>query len=410
MKLIFACFLFAFQFFTAICWAQYGCTDPQAQNFDPAASWNDGSCIYTTTNYTLQLITDLSDELQETSGLIFCNNNLLNINDGGNSTEIQELDTQGNILRTIHVSGSQNIDWEAICQNDSTIFLGDFGNNGGNRQDLCIYRISKNQLIGNDTVGMSKFLFTYPDQSSYANTSNNHNFDCEAFVYSNDSLHLFTKGWQNLYTKHYVLPTNTTDTVIAILRDSLWVDGLITDATIDSATGRLLLVGYKNNGSNFYTSFVYLLFDYPTTNFFSRNKRRIEIGNMLTVSQTEGITFQSATEGFISSEKITSNFLTIPPKLFSFDFSAYFENSQSFLDPLAFQINELHPNPANQQITLPWTYKNLVFLDDKGAEIVRIKSFNESQILDLTSLPLVPHSLYFICNEDTKKTVKFIYQ
>jgi hypothetical protein len=131
---------------------------------------------------------------------------------------------------------------------------------------------------------------------------------------------------------------------------------------------------------------------------------------MLTVSQTEGITFQSASEGFISSEKITSNFLTIPPKLFSFDFSAYFQNSQSFLDPLAFQINELHPNPANQQITLPWTYKNLVFLDDKGAEIVRIKSFNESQILDLTSLPLVPHSLYFICNEDSKKTVKFIYQ
>jgi hypothetical protein len=410
MKLIFACFLFAFQFFTAICWAQYGCTDPQAQNFDPAASWNDGSCIYTTTNYTLQVITDLSDELQETSGLIFCNNNLLNINDGGNSTEIQELDTQGNILRTIHVSGSQNIDWEAICQNDSTIFLGDFGNNGGNRQDLCIYRISKNQLIGNDTVGMSKFWFTYPDQSSYANTSNNHNFDCEAFVYSNDSLHLFTKGWQNLYTKHYVLPINSVDTVEAVLKDSLWVDGLITDATIDSATGRILLVGYKNNGSNFYTSFVYLLFDYPATDFFSGNKRRIEIGNMLTVSQTEGISLQSASEGFISSEKITSSIITIPPKLFSFNFSGYFENSQSLIDPLEIQTIELHPNPANQQITLPWEYKNLVFLDNKGAEIVRIKSSNESQTLDLTSLPLVPSSLYFIRNEDTKKTVKFIYQ
>ena len=410
MKLIFGSFLILFLFFTHFSLGQNGCIDPQAQNYNPNAIWNDGSCIYSTTNYSLQLVTDFPDELQENSGLIFHNGHLYSINDGGNSTDLQELDTQGTIVRSINVSESQNIDWEAISQNDSTIFLGDFGNNGGNRQNLCIYRISKNQLIGNDTVGMSKFWFTYPDQNSFSNSSNTHNFDCEAFVYYQDSLHLFTKGWQNLYTKHYVLPINSVDTVEAILRDSMWVDGLITDATIDTTTGRLLLLGYKNNGSNFYTSFVYLLFDYPATDFFSGNKRRIEIGNMLTVSQTEGITLQSASEGFISSEKITSSIITIPPKLFSFNFSGYFENSQSLIDPLEIQTIELHPNPANQQITLPWKYKNLVFLDNKGAEIVRIKSSNESQTLDLTSLPLVPSSLYFIRNEDTKKTVKFIYQ
>ena len=410
MKLIFGSFLILFLFFTHFSLGQNGCTDPQAQNYNPNAIWNDGSCIYSTTNYSLQLVTDFPDELQENSGLIFHNGHLYSINDGGNSTDLQELDTQGTIVRSINVSESQNIDWEAISQNDSTIFLGDFGNNGGNRQNLCIYRISKNQLIGNDTVGMSKFWFTYPDQNSFSNSSNTHNFDCEAFVYYQDSLHLFTKGWQNLYTKHYVLPINSVDTVEAILRDSMWVDGLITDATIDSTTGRLLLLGYKNNGSNFYTSFVYLLFDFPTNDFFSGNKRRIEIGNMLTVSQTEGITFNNSTNGFISSEKITSSIITIPPKLFSFNFSGYFENSQSLIDPLEIQTIELHPNPANQQITLPWKYKNLVFLDNKGAEIVRIKSSNETQTLDLNSLPLVPSSLYFIRNEDTKKTVKFIYQ
>ena len=410
MKLFFVLLLFIFLFTGNAGLSQSGCTDPQAVNFDPTAQWNDGSCLYPSTSYSLQIIADLPDEMQENSGIIVNNNHLFSINDGGNSTEIQELDLLGNLIRTIHVSGAENIDWEAISHTDSTIFLGDFGNNGGNRQDLCIYRISKNQLIGNDTVGMSKFWFTYPDQSSYANTSNNHNFDCEAFVYHQDSLHIFTKGWQNLYTKHYVLPINSVDTVEAILRDSMWVDGLITDATIDSTTGRLLLLGYKNNGSNFYTSFVYLLFDFPTNDFFSGNKRRIEIGNMLTVSQTEGITFNNSTNGFISSEKISSSIITILPKLFSFNFQSYFENSQSLIQSKEEEPALVFPNPSNHELTLPWAFNNLIFLDLSGNKIAQLKSIEPKRTIDLLALPLMKSNTYYIRNEDTQKTVKFLFQ
>ena len=410
MKLIFGSFFILFLFFTHFSLGQNGCIDPQAQNYNPNAIWNDGSCIYSTTNYSLQLVTDFPDELQENSGLIFHNGHLYSINDGGNSTDLQELDTQGTIVRSINVSESQNIDWEAISQNDSTIFLGDFGNNGGNRQNLCIYRISKNQLIGNDTVGMSKFWFTYPDQNSFSNSSNTHNFDCEAFVYYQDSLHLFTKGWQNLYTKHYVLPINSVDTVEAILRDSMWVDGLITDATIDSTTGRLLLLGYKNNGSNFYNSFVYLLFDFPTNDFFSGNKRRIEIGNMLTVSQTEGITFNNSTNGFISSEKISSSIITILPKLFSFNFQSYFENSQSLIQSKEEEPALVFPNPSNHELTLPWAFNNLIFLDLSGNKIAQLKSIEPKRTIDLLALPLMKSNTYYIRNEDTQKTVKFLFQ
>jgi len=410
MKLIFASFFIGFQFITHLCLAQIGCTDPQAQNFDPAANWNDGSCTYATTNYSLQLVTDFPDELQENSGLIFYNSNLYSINDGGNSTDFQELDTQGTIMRSINVSGSQNIDWEAISQNDSTIYLGDFGNNGGNRQDLSIYRVSKNEIVNNDTVTMNQFWFTYPDQNSFSNSSNTHNFDCEAFVYYQDSLHLFTKGWQNLYTKHYVLPINSVDTVEAILRDSMWVDGLITDATIDSTTGRLLLLGYKNNGSNFYTSFVYLLFDFPTNDFFSGNKRRIEIGNMLTVSQTEGITFNNSTNGFISSEKISSSIITILPKLFSFNFQSYFENSQSLIQSKEEEPALVFPNPSNHELTLPWSFKNLIFLDLSGNKIGQLKSVEPKRTIDLLALPLMKSNTYYIRNEDTQKAVKFLFQ
>ena len=50
--------------------SQWGCTDPQATNYDANASMNDGSCIYSPTNYTLSLVYNLNDVLQENSDFI----------------------------------------------------------------------------------------------------------------------------------------------------------------------------------------------------------------------------------------------------------------------------------------------------------------------------------------------------
>lgn len=349
----FGVFYVLFQLFNTS--AQTGCTDPQAQNYDLNALVNDGSCEYSVTSYSMQLIANLTEVLVENSGLIYSNERLFSINDGGNGAQIQELSSQGNILRTIDVDSTQNTDWEAITQSESDVFIGDFGNNAGNRTNLRILRINKNELQNFDTVHAMERHFYYSDQVNFNNVLNQHNFDCEAFFFYQDSLHLFTKGWENLYTKHYVIPLNNQDSVVAQLRDSLFVDGLITDATIDSTTGRVLLLGYKNNGSNFYTSFVYLLFDYNQQHFFSGNKRRIEIGNMLNVSQTEGIAFEDTSSGFISAEKITSSVLTISPKLFHFDFTPYFENPTSNNnDLLDFEV-KIYPNPANEYFQLSFS-------------------------------------------------------
>jgi hypothetical protein len=351
--------------------AQSGCTDSQAQNYDVNAVINDGTCIYSTTNYSPQLIANLVSELDENSGLIFSANSIFSINDGGNSPKIQELSPQGNIVRTVHVDSVQNNDWEAVSQSNSQVFIADFGNNGGNRTNLKILKIAKNELQNFDTVQASALHFQYSDQVNFNNIVNQHNFDCEAFFFYQDSLHLFTKGWENLYTKHYVIPLNNQDSVQAQLRDSLFVNGLITDATIDTTTGRILLLGYKNNGSNFYTSFVYLLFDYNPHHFFSGNKRRIEIGNMLNVSQTEGITFESPSSGFISAEKITSSLLTVSPKLFHFDFTSYFENFN--LVQMILQSNEIriYPNPVTESINLTdWSNMQGVEIIDCANQLV----------------------------------------
>jgi hypothetical protein len=368
--------------------AQNGCTDPQAQNYDNHALVNDGSCIYTVTTYSLQLIANLTGSLDENSGLTYSNSRIFSINDGGNGTKIQELGLQGNIVRTIHVDSTQNMDWEAIGQSDSTVYIGDFGNNAGNRTDLQILQINKNALQNLDTVQPNKIHFSYSDQLNFMTAVNQNNFDCEAFFFYQDSLHLFTKGWENLYTKHYVIPLNNEDSVQAQLRDSLFVDGLITDATIDTTTGRILLLGYKNNGSNFYTSFVYLLFDYNQSHFFTGNKRRIEIGNMLTVSQTEGIAFESSTSGFISSEKITSSLITVSPKLFHFDFTSYLENSN--VDIVNLQSNEIriYPNPATQSIHLTdWSnMQGVEIIDCTNRLVLKLSGDEISKQIDISHL------------------------
>lgn len=360
-------------------YSQLGCTDPQAVNFNANAISNDGSCTYSVTSYSPQFVSNLTSDLDENSGLIFLNNRIFNINDGGNATKIQELTTQGSVVRSIHIDSSQNTDWEALSQSQSDVFIGDFGNNSGNRTNLSILKINRNELQNFDTVQASKIHFHYSDQLNFNNLVNQHNFDCEAFFFFQDSLHLFTKGWENLYTKHYVIPLNNGDSVEAQLRDSLFVDGLITDATIDTTTGRILLLGYKNNGSNFYTSFVYLLFDYNQTNFFSGNKRRIEIGNMLNVSQTEGITFESPTSGFISAEKITSSLLTIPPKLFHFDFTIYFENPTISLSDFSDFDVTVYPNPANE-------FLEINFQDNANFQGIRIKDNLNRQLMDKISI------------------------
>ena len=319
------------------------------------ASINNGSCTYDLTSYTPQEITNLSSPLlNENSGLIYFNGHLWTINDGGNPSFIYQLDTLGNLIREISIANAQNIDWEAISQNSTHVFIGDFGNNSGSRQNLCIYSINKLEI--QDTliteINAEKRYFNYEDQTEFIWSTNGHNYDCEAFISLEDSLYLFSKNWLDEHTKLYCLPVSWTDTATAILMDSFYVDGLITDASIHTYSGNLFLLGYKNNGGNLYTSFVWNLWDYFGRDFFTGHKRRIEIGSMFSVGQTEGIAVQNSTNGYLSSEQISS-VITIDPKLLKFDFNQYLTNGTAHL--IEMNSNSalyVYPNPVNEKLKL----------------------------------------------------------
>jgi hypothetical protein len=380
--------------FSPIIYGQFGCTDSQASNFNASASINDGSCLYNPTNYSLNLVANLVDTLSENSGLVWAAGKLYTFNDSGSGTKMYEVMANGTIIRTIHIANSTNVDWEAMTSDSTYFYLGDFGNNNGNRTDLCIYRLLKSEVCNNtiDTVVAEKMNFSWADQLDFTSAYNANDFDCEAFYATEDSLFLFSKNWVDLKTKCYALPNYWTDTLNATLSSQFDVDGLITDACKDTMNDRIYLLGYKNNGNNFYTSFIWCLWDHASNFIFSGNKRRIEIGNVLTVSQTEGIALSDNGTAYVSAEKVI-NIITIPAKLFSLNFSAYFEEStgiESLSNESPFQLSNILINEGIIELTINVPFREVYIEDIQGKRIMEIEN-------KVSRLPINDfHGLYFL--------------
>ena len=292
--------LWAFQIINA----QSGCTDSQASNYNSSATNNDGSCIYPTTTLTSNLKVNIPS-VSENSGIEWINGNLYTFGDSGNPPSIFKLDTvTGNIKQTIRLTNYDNTDWEDITVDADYLYIGDFGNNDGLRKDLRILKIPKSQFINDTNAKVSltaeAINFSYADQSSFEKDKNT-NFDCEAFISCGDSLYLFTKNRGDFKTRVYSLP-KIQGTYKVSPYTNYNVNGKITGADYNAKTKEVILVGYMNGSKS---SFIWYLNDFKGTNFFSGNKRRLEMGNSNTAWQTEGIAFYNETKNgriYISNE------------------------------------------------------------------------------------------------------------
>lgn len=301
--------------------AQSGCPDPRATNYNPAATVNDGSCQYAVTTTTLATKTLLASAVSESSGLQYTNQGLWTFNDSGNDPILFRVDsTTGNVIQRVRITNYANVDWEDIAADAQFIYIGDFGNNNGSRRDLRVLRVLKSAIgtAASDSVTADEIAFSYPDQTTYGPGTNNHNFDCEAFFYSNDSLHLFTKNWADLRTKYYTIPAHP-GACIAHLKATFNVNGLITAADINADGTNASLLGYNHTTG---ATFLWLLSDFRGSNFFQGNKRRIELPNALFIGQAEGLCFVDRYRVFLSNERLVS-FLTVPQRLYALNISRW---------------------------------------------------------------------------------------
>jgi hypothetical protein len=306
--------------------AQNGCTDPLANNFDASAVSNDGSCTYNSANISPHNSVVLSSTLNENSGLILWDNELWTHLDGGNPTDLYNIDISDlNNFSTTNLSSLSNIDWEDIAQDEDYIYLGDFGNNAnGNRTNLKIYRIEKNSIeLGSPMI--EEINFSYADQVDFTpQGGNNTDFDCEAMIVTDNNIFLFTKEWVSQETTMYSLP-KTPGTYSAVNEGSYDVNGLITGATYVDNKQVAVLSGYSNT----LQPFIFLLYDFTGVDFFNGNKRKI--GLNLAFHQVEGIASQDGLNYFISNEFFSETIpilgtITTQPQIHNVNLSDYLGN------------------------------------------------------------------------------------
>lgn len=262
----------------------------------------------------LELLTDLSDDVKETSGLIYFDGKLITHNDSGNAAELYEIDpADGSVRKTIVLTNAVNIDWEDLAQDDDYIYIGDFGNNNGDRQDLVIYRIVKNDYLNSDTPAAEAINFSYEDQTDFTQDSQT-NWDAEAFISYQGNLIIFTKQWETMGTVAYSIP-NEPGTHVASRLDSYQVDGLVTGAAYDFDSDQIVLVGY----SQLLFPFVVQVQNPQSDSIFSGTVVKTTLE--LAFSQIEGIAY-AEDHFFMSSEEFTSTTPSIfsPSRLYSIQF------------------------------------------------------------------------------------------
>ncbi|WP_107037474.1 T9SS type A sorting domain-containing protein [Brumimicrobium mesophilum] len=330
-----------------------------------------------------QTATDLIDletpKLDESSGLLFYNNKVITFNDSEGEAELYEIDiNSGNISRTIIINNAINTDWEDIAQDNDFIYIGDFGNNTGDRTDLKIYKISKTDYDdASNTADAEIINFSYADQTDFTINATT-NFDAEGLISIGNNLIIFSKNWGDNMVKAYSIP-KTIGTHSAILESTYDVNGLISGAEISSDEKTIFLTGYSSSSA----PFMYTINNIPNASLdvFSGNVSNkiiniVPFGNII-----EGVALFEVTSSeyrlYLTNEKFiaTAGPITVPfpAKLWSIEIE---DESLSITQNDLSSMVTVYPNPVN----------NLIKLSDKVDAVKIYNSYGKLIIMDeLTS-------------------------
>jgi hypothetical protein len=375
------------------------CPDPYATNYNPAAVGNDGSCQYPLTRAALPVKSRLPDDVVESSGLQFTGGSLWTFNDSGNAPVLFRVDTtDGHVVQQVRISNFDNVDWEDIAASPQYLFVGDIGNNLGDRRNLRVLRVAKSALGPAATTATAEAIaFSYPDQTDFTPRNNRHNFDCEAFFFANDSLHLFTKDWVDLQTRYYTVPA-TPGTYVAHLKATFGVNGLITAADVNAAGTVAALLGYNANDGS---TFTWLMSGFTGTQYLRANKRRIELPNAVQIGQAEGLTFVGRSRVFISNERLSNFLFTVPPQLYALSLGPWLAPTVlASAVPQATASLRVVPNPVQHTLYLERTAgvggpASLIMQDLQGRTILTTP-LSSSQLTQNIDISTVAAGMYVV--------------
>lgn len=341
-------------------------------------NYNPGSIIKTEIDLDYRIITELPSVIIESSGLAVQNTNeIWTHEDSGNNNEIYYIDTTGQLKRVLKITNATNVDWEDLTvDSQGRFYISDAGNNNNKRTDLVIYRIPNPDDIASGSVTAEKIEFSYEDQTEFPPPKPQRNFDCEAIIWHEDSLFLFTKNRTNPFNgfcRLYKLPA-LPGNHIAQLIDSVYIGsdaqtGRVTSADINRSSGELVLltstkiVSFKN---------------YPGNDFFKGN--RIDYNFKSLPGQVEGIAFVTPNKLYMSSEGSG----TKPGKLFEIVFDITGENHIKH-EPPVFRV---FPNPATDYITINTNKPDdsQILISDISGQFLYISTLENGKTINISGL------------------------
>lgn len=336
-------------------------------------------------------ITNLqTPNLDETSGLLFYNNKLLTFNDSGGQAALYEINSSnGTISRTVTISNATNVDWEDIAQDASYIYIGDIGNNNGNRTDLKIYKISKSDFDDTDNIATAEIIsYSYANQTSFTSLPNNNNWDSEGLISYGDKLLIFTKNWANNMVNVYSVP-KISGSYSAPLESTYNTNGLITGAEISPAEDVIYLTGYSSSQA----PFMYTIHNIPNSSLdiFSgivspKITNIVPLGN-----QVEAVSLFEITPTkhrlYISNEKYTFSSgpisFTFPAKLWLIEINAATLSNSSFLE--SGKTIQLYPNPFEGKLKINKIVDEIEVFDISGRKIIKRENVDELELEQLKS-------------------------
>jgi len=160
---------------------------------------------------TLNQVIELPDLISESSGLARDANGIFwSHNDSDNDAILVGFNLDGQVIYTIQVTNSPNIDWEDLSIVNDTLIICDCGNNLNTRTNLRILKVPMGSLtLGNNFRDAEIINFSYAEQTAFPPKPQHLHFDLEAMACTEDSIYLFSKNRTQPcdgLTYQYVLP------------------------------------------------------------------------------------------------------------------------------------------------------------------------------------------------------------
>lgn len=191
--------------------------------------------------FSQEKFVELPAEIHESSALVKFNDVFITLNDSGNKNVLYVFSKKGNIVNKCRIENATNVDWEALVYDgDSTLYIGDIGNNNNTRKDQKIYIVNIPGVISDSSVVAESISFNYPNQKMFPPPDSSLYYDAETLIYRADSLFVLTKNRTNPFNgviKVYGMSTKSGTQIPKIypeinLEASSWIEDSATDGVL----------------------------------------------------------------------------------------------------------------------------------------------------------------------------------